>query len=115
MNGCYASEWYDASAVMMRRLIEIAIIEAFERKGIAAKITGPDGNYVQLTELINRALAETAWTLGRNTKKYLPQLRDVGHMSAHGRYFHAQKGDIDRVRPGCRVVVEEFLRHAGLL
>ena len=38
MNGCYSSEWYDASAVMMRRLVEIAIIEAFEKKGVAHKI-----------------------------------------------------------------------------
>lgn len=40
---------------------------------------------------------------------------DLGHMSAHGRYFTAQKTDVDAAQPGCRVVVEEFLRHAGSL
>jgi hypothetical protein len=39
----------------------------------------------------------------------------VGHRSAHGRYFNAKPDDIERVRDGCRVVVEEFLHHAGLL
>jgi len=115
MNGCFQAGWFDACAVMMRRLLEISIIEAFEAKGLAAKITSTDGNYVQLSELISIALAQTDWKLSRNTKKHLPQLRDVGHQSAHGRYYHARREDIERIQPGCRVVIEEFLHHASLL
>jgi len=114
MNGCFNQGWNDACAVMMRRLIEISIIEAFEHKGIAQKIKGGDGNYLHLTDLVARALAEPTLPLSRNAKKHLPQLRDVGHMSAHGRYFLAQKGDLEKVQSGCRVVVEELLHHAGL-
>jgi hypothetical protein len=115
MNGCYSSGWHDACAVMMRRLMEISIIEAYENKKIAHKIKDSAGNYLQLSDLIQKALAENAWTLSRNTKKSLPELRDIGHMSAHGRYYSARKEDIDKVRQGCRVVVEEFLHHAELL
>jgi hypothetical protein len=115
MNGCFTSGWLDGAAVMMRRLIEIAIIEAFEGKNVAAKIRDVDGNYFQLTELIAKTLAEPSWVLSRNTKKALPGLRDVGHMSAHGRYFTARKEDIEAARGGCRIVVEELLHHAGLL
>lgn len=115
MNGCFLQGWYDGSAVMMRRLLEISIIEAFEHKAIAHKIKGGDGNYLHLTDLVARALAEPALPLSRNAKRYLPQLRDVGHMSAHGRYFLARKEDLEKVQQGCRVVVEEFLHHANLL
>jgi len=115
MNGCYASGWYDAAAVMMRRLLEVSIIEAFERVGLAARIKNSNGDFVQLSDLIDAALAETSWNLSRNTKKHLPRLRDIGHMSAHGRNFHAQKQDIEKVELGCRVTVEEFLRLAQLL
>jgi hypothetical protein len=115
MNGCYSSGWCDAAAVMMRRLIEIAIIEAFEARGLAAKIKDASGNYLQLSDLVTAALTETAWTLSRNSKKALPSLRDVGHMSAHGRYFSARKDDLDALKPGCRIVIEEFLHHAQLL
>jgi hypothetical protein len=115
MNGCFHQGWYDASAVMMRRLLEICIIEAFEAKGISPKIKDGSGNYLHLSDLIDRALQEPSWTLSRNAKRYLPQLRDVGHQSAHGRFFHARLEDIERVRPGCRVVIEEFLYHASLL
>jgi len=115
MNGCFSRGWYDACAVMMRRLVEIAIIEAYEHKNIADKIKDDKGNYLQLSDLVHKALSENAWTLSRNTRKFLPDLRDVGHMSAHGRYYSARKPDVERVRQGCRVVVEEFLHHAGLL
>lgn len=114
MNGCYSQGWHDACAVMMRRLIEVSIIEAFEHKGVAQKIKGGDGNYLHLSDLIARALAEPSLPLSRNAKKQLPQLRDVGHMSAHGRYFLARKEDLEKIQPGCRVVIEEFLHHAGL-
>jgi hypothetical protein len=107
--------WYDACAVMMRRLLEISIIEAFEGRGLAAKVKTAKGDFVQLTELVGAALAETSWNLSRNAKTALPKLRDVGHMSAHGRYFIAQRSDVEKVQPGCRVTVEEFLRLAGLL
>ena len=115
MNGTYASGWNDAAAVMMRRLLEVAIIEAFENNGIAHKIRNAQGNYGDLSELISRALAENSWNLSRNTRKYLPGLRDVGHMSAHGRYYTARKDDLDAIRLPCRVVIEEFLYHAKLL
>jgi hypothetical protein len=31
INGCYEQGWFDACAVMMRRLLETLIVEAFER------------------------------------------------------------------------------------
>lgn len=115
MNGSFAQGWYDACAVMMRRLVEASIIEAYEARGIQAKIKNASNDYFQLTELVKHALAEPTFSPSRNTKTLLPQLRDVGHMSAHGRYFTAQRSDVEKVRQGCRVVVEEFLHIAKLL
>jgi hypothetical protein len=100
---------------MMRRLIETALIEAFEAKGLDGKVKTPQGDFVQLTALITAALTEGSWNLSRNTKQALPHLRDIGHISAHSRRFTAQKSDIDKVQPHCRIAVEEFLHLAGLL
>jgi hypothetical protein len=115
MNGCFTNGWYDACAVMMRRLIEIVIIEAFEHKKLGGKIKDAQGNYLHLSDLISRVTSEQAFPLSRNSKQMLPQLRDVGHLSAHSRYYLARKPDIEKARPGCRVVVEEFLHLAGLI
>lgn len=114
MNGSYASEWYDASAVMMRRLLEAAIIEAFEAKQIDSKIKDSNGDFVQLTALINVALAETTWNLSRNVKKELPRLRDLGHKSAHGRHYVAKKLYIDELKTPFRDAMEAFLHEANL-
>jgi len=115
MNGSYSAGWFDAGAVMMRRLIEISIIEAFEAKGLASAIKDSNGNYLQLSDLVGHALSQSVFALSRNVKTSLPSLRDAGHRSAHGRYFHARREDLDKLQSPCRVVVEEFLHHAGLL
>ena len=100
---------------MMRRLLEISIIEAFKAHGIAGQIKDTHGNYIHFSELIALSLAEPSWTLSRNTRKHLPTLRDLGHMSGRGRYFTGRREDVERIRNSCRVVIEEFLHHAQLL
>jgi hypothetical protein len=114
MNGCYASGWYDACAVMMRRLLEAAIIEAFEAKKIDSKIKDGKGDFFQLTALITAALGETAWNLSRGVRKELPNLRDLGHKSAHGRHYLAKKLYIDELKTSFRDALEAFLHEANL-
>lgn len=115
INGCYDGALFDGCAVMMRRLLEVVIIEAYEGCGIDAKIKNANGDFDQLTELITKALGESTWNLSRNTKKHLPRLKDLGHQSAHGKYFHAKPEDIQKLEDGFRVVIEEFLHIAKLL
>ena len=50
MNGCYESAWYDACAVMMRRLLETVIIEAFEAKKIDGRIKNAQGEFLQVID-----------------------------------------------------------------
>jgi hypothetical protein len=114
INGSYENGWYDACAVMLRRLLETLIIEAFEHHKIDSKIKNSSGDFVYLRDLIDKALKETAWNLGRNCKQALPKLKDVGDKSAHSRRFIAQRGDIDPLLADIRVVVQEFLYIAEL-
>lgn len=115
MNGSYSAGWYDACAVMMRRLLESVIIEAFEAKKIDSKIKDKNGDFFQLTAIIKAALAETAWNLPRNVKKHIESLRDLGHASAHNRYYLAKQPYIDELKAVYRETVEAFLHIAGLL
>lgn len=113
-NGCYENGWYDACAVMIRRLIETLIIETFEKHQLANKIKGPTGDFLYLRDLINRSLAEPAWNLSRNCKQALPKLKDIGDKSAHSRRYLAQRGDLDPLLSDIRVVIQEFVFLAGL-
>jgi hypothetical protein len=100
---------------MMRRLLEAAIIEAFEAKKIDAKIKDGNGDFFQLTALITTALSETVWNLSRGVKRDLPSLRDLGHKSAHGRHYLAKKMYIDELKTSYRDAVETFLHEANLI
>jgi hypothetical protein len=114
INGAYENGWYDACAVMLRRLIETLIIETFEHHSIANKIQNQAGDFVYLRDLIERTLAENAWNLSRNTKQALPKLKDVGDKSAHSRRYVAQRGDIQPLITDIRTVVQEFIYLSGL-
>ena len=56
-NGAYENGWYDACAVMIRRLLETLIIEAFEKHTIADKIKNASGDFLYLGDLVDKALS----------------------------------------------------------
>lgn len=114
INGCYERGWFDACAVMARRLIETLIIEAFEHYRVADNAKNNSGDFLQLRDLVDKALAEKAWNLGRGTKRALPRLRELGNQSAHNRRFIAHRADIDKAIPDLRIAVQELLFLAGL-
>lgn len=114
INGSYENGWYDACAVMIRRFLEILIIEAFEQYGIAHKIKNPNGDFLYLSDLIASCLSEPSWNLARGTKAALPKLKDIGDKSAHSRRFNAVRSDIDRLMPDLRVASQELIYLAKL-
>lgn len=114
VNGCYEYGWYDACAVMMRRMMETLIIEVFEHHNISAQIKNPGGDFFYLSDLISATISQTVWNLGRNTKQALPRMKTLGDQSAHSRRFVAHREDIDKLQADFRVVVQELLFLAKL-
>ena len=99
---------------MMRKLVETLIIETFEYRQIAHLIRDANGEYMMLEELIKAALSEQTLGLGRETKRALPKIKSVGDQSAHGRRFTARRQDIEQLRDGFRIAVEDLVLLAGL-
>lgn len=114
VNGAYENGWYDACAVMVRRLLETLIIEAFEHHHIENKIKNQNGDFFYLSDLIGKCLQEKAWNLTRNCKQALPRLKDIGDKSAHSRRYNAVRGDVYHLVADIRLVVEELLYLANL-
>jgi len=114
VNGTYSNGWYDACAVMLRRLLETLIIECYEAHSIEKRIKDSDGNYFFLRDLVDLAVKETSWTLGRNVRGALPKLKDIGDKSAHSRRYNAHREDIDKLSKEVRDVVQELLVLAKL-
>lgn len=109
INGCYRNGWYDACAVLMRRLLETLIIECFESRGIDTKIKNGKGDFDVLAVLIQKTTKESSWNLGRNTKRSFPRIKQIGDLSAHNRRFIALKEDIDVLLTDFRIVFQELV------
>jgi hypothetical protein len=109
-----SARWYDACAVMVRRVLEALIVESFEKHGIAVKIKNAQGDFLYLRDLIDVCLREPSWNLTRNCKQAMPRLKDIGDKSAHSRRYIAHRGDIDPLLSEIRLVVQELVYLAGL-
>jgi len=114
INECYERACYDACAVLMRRVLETVIIELYEHEGKAQLIKDTSGDFFMLKRLIATVLKDNDVSLSRNVKKALPDLKDLGDLSAHSRRFVAKRHDIDDVQKKFRISLEEFLYLAKL-
>lgn len=113
INASYSATCYDACAVMIRRLVEMLIIEVYEHHHRGTEIKDSDGNYVMLDALIKRVL-DGSWSIGRATKSGLRKLKSFGDLSAHSRRYNARREYVDGVVVELRVICEELLYLAKL-
>jgi len=109
INGCYEKGWYDGAAILIRRLIEILIIEIYEHNEMLDKIKDNSGNFKGISDLISIIMNEKKWSLEKTTIRTLPKIKELGHISAHGRRYNTHRQDIDDIKIGLRTTVKEFL------
>src|SRR5262249_26017925 len=117
-NGSFHSGYYNASAVMLRRLLETLIIEAYEHLNREIEIKDGGGNYLMLSDLAERVCGENGHrgiNLGRDSKKAMKDARNVRNWSAHARRFLAHAGDFSKFQAGMRLLVQELIQIADLV
>lgn len=109
MAQCYECCLYDATLVLMRKLIETLIIECFERFGIDNTIKGDNGDFLYLSDLIPKYIASHKWNASRNLDKSIKEVKKYGDLSAHNRRFQAKKSDIDSFKFELRQTIQEIV------
>ena len=117
LNGCFRSAYYDAASVMLRRLLETLIIEAYEHLKRQNEIQDGGANYLMLRDLVERACGEkghAGLSLGRDSKTTLKEVRDVGNWSAHARRYNAYAADLTKIQAGVRMTVQDLIHVADL-
>ena len=115
LNGCHKFGFLDAASVMMRRVVETLIIEAYEHLKRENEVKGSDGNYFMLGELVAAAVGPNGLSLGRETKSTLLEIKQLGDRSAHNRRYNAVKPDLEgNTRSGFRIAVDELINMASL-
>ena len=106
---------YDGTAVLMRRLVEMLLILSFKEIGQEDRIKGSDGNYLQLSQIINQAVQIKKLDLSRNAKECLNIFKERGDLSAHNPFYNCRQKDIQLVQHRFRSLIEELFYKADIL
>ena len=113
INGTYEYGFYDATAVLSRRLMESLLVEIYIHEGRSAEIR-QDGAFLQLERLIAHVRQDTKVTLSRNAPRTMTEIKQLGDTAAHDRVYVTRQSDIDDVRPRLRRLIQELLVLAGI-
>ena len=109
VNRCYQEHCYDACAMMMRRLIEMLMVEMYRHKGREQNIKDGRG-YKALSSIIKDA-RETGILdeLTPDSAKIIDKFRELGNYSAHKIEYNCQRPDLLGITMHFRNCVEELL------
>jgi len=113
INGCYEYGFYDACAVICRRLMESLIVEIYIHSGRHHEIQN-NGVFFQLEKLISYLRADAKLTLSRTSPKTMTEIKQLGDTAAHDRVSVASKQDIDDVRARYRRLLQDLLSASGI-
>lgn len=114
INHNYNNNCYNGCAVLLRRLIEVALILSYKNLNIDNDIKNNDGKYLMLEGIVKNAKTNKKLDLSRNKEK-LDEIREVGNFAAHSITYLATKKDIDDIKISYRAILEELYNKAGLL
>lgn len=114
INGTYSFGFYDATAVLMRRLMETVLIDALLEAGAESEIVDGNGNYVSLNGLISTAQNPARIRLSRGQGKTMDSVKDVGDAAAHSKTYLTKKSDIDHLQSKYRRLIAELCHLAKI-
>jgi len=112
INGSYDYGFYDASATMIRRLMESLIIEVYFRQKRESEIKN-NNIILQLNGLIKKITNDSQINISRNLPNGMNLIKDLGDTAAHDRVYITPPEDIDDSKSKIRKTIYELLVLAG--
>ena len=113
INGAYDAGFFDACAVLCRRLMETLVIEVYVHLGRHHEIQ-KNGVFVPLERLLARIKEDNSVTLGRTAPKAMDEVKHLGDTAAHDRTYITKQVDIDDIKARYRKLIGELLVLAGV-
>jgi hypothetical protein len=114
INGTYQGGFYDACAVMCRRLLECLLLLAFERAAKGEVIRDASGEYRAVADIIGLACSNRHIKLGRGAGAVMGKIEYVGDLAAHHPTYTTRQKDIDEQLSGFQRVVVELAELAEI-
>jgi hypothetical protein len=113
INGAYQLGFYDACAVLCRRLMETLLIASFEKASKIAAITN-DGEYASLSEIIGTTNSKKYIKLTRAAGRIMDQVKKIGDAAAHHPTYITKQTDIDDIKIDFRRLIAELMTLSGI-
>lgn len=115
-NNCYKNHCYDACAVLLRRIFEIALVLAYRCNNIEKEIQNNDGSTFMLEKIVTNAINNQTLKLSkRNIQQEYNAIRNLGNYAAHKIEYNTSLKDINDTKTIFRVRLEELYHKASLL
>ena len=115
INHTYSHNCFDACAVLMRRLFEILLVLTYQKAGIEADISNPDGTHKMLEGIVKDAVKNKTLAISPRISQNFDAFREVGNYSAHSITYTAGQKDITDIQRDYRVMMEDLYNRAGLI
>jgi|TARA_B100000315_G_scaffold256630_1_gene303004 hypothetical protein len=114
INGSFDFGFYDASAVLMRRLVESLIIEIYIRQKRGAEIR-ENSTFKRLEFLIGYVCKDQNVHLSRNSNGDMNAIKKLGDTAAHDRTYITHESDITDLKQRYRRLIKELLTESGVV
>jgi hypothetical protein len=114
INGTYQSGFYDACAVMCRRLLQCLLLLAFERAAKGEVTRDASGEYRACADIVGLASSNRHIKLAQGAGVVMGKLEYIGDLAAHHPTYTARQKDIDEQRLGFLRVVSELVHLAEI-
>jgi hypothetical protein len=114
INGTYQSGFYDACAVMCRRLLESLLLLAFERAAKGEVVRDASGDYRAFADIIGLASSNRHLKLPKGAGAVMGKIDYVGDLAAHHPTHTTRQQDIDAQRLGFARVISELVQLAEI-
>jgi hypothetical protein len=114
INGMYEFEWYEGSAMVLRRLMETLIIELYIRRGWKQDVQDPGTNeFLMLKGLIGKLNGDARLRMQKRTIEGLNKVKELGDAAAHDFKIRIMKSDLDRIQSAARLTCERLVFTIG--
>ncbi len=114
INIAYEYGMYDASAVLMRRLMESLIVEIYIYERRHHDIQS-GGVFYMLDRLISHITSDAQISLSRGSPSTMREIKQLGDTAAHDRTYITPQVDIDDVSRRYRLLIRNLLTKAGII
>jgi len=108
INGCWDRQWYEACALIIRRLLESLLIYLYDKRGWGAEIRDQDG-YMGLQKLVDKICGDGRIGLDKRCQQGLKHFKQFGDIAAHDFRVRIRKTDLEQKRGNLRLACEQLI------